>query len=315
MDSATLLDLVVAGEIVLDDTLNTFNVRHRGVDRWHAAFKVVRTFRDRRKQAIAKGLAIVPGYEGEKAKELYQAMYDCWDVTSGLYRLDESNDPILVRDRLRRLLSGPVERTGSGSAPGRDILFELTIFSELKGADMDVHLMDPNPDIQALVGGRVYHIECKRISGYSYRAFTDNLHAASKQVMSHLPDGHKGVLAVSLTDYITHGTLLVKGETEADIDDAIQKIEEGFLKSHQAACRDPNVVHPGVAGMLFYTSYLAILDGETVPYNYVKPLLVASSATSFLKMHHDFITDFSKMHNPVNGERDFKEGSDLYVFR
>lgn len=309
-----ILNLLIDSEVLLNRVLSMYNIHPRGLDRWHAAYRTIREYRDKRNAARDARLSIIPDYmDSQKRITLLQAMHDCWELGGSLHKIDTEN-PAIIKDKLRTLLTGPIGRTKDvGFAQGRDVLFELTLLSEFKASGLDAQLVDPNPDIRISVENRIYDVECKRLTGYTHQVFKRNLHNASKQITSNLPEAHRGVLAISVTDYITQGSGIIYGTTESDVDKTLNDLLEAFVREHESIWSNPSVVDPSIVGIIFHGSYIAGIETENIPYNITYPIIVVPSTSLPVQPVEEFIHDFRKIHNSANGGRNFTNDETLFI--
>ncbi len=118
--------------------------------------------------------------------------------------------------KLRIILNAPLLMSDetSNSNEGRNILFELKLFTRLKNANYNVNLCANHPDILLKVNDRKYAIECKRI--YKSKTLISNVKVAINQLQQYsLSQKNRfGIVAVSITRYFHSGDKYLSAESE-----------------------------------------------------------------------------------------------------
>ena len=122
----------------------------------------------------------------------------------------------LASRKLARVLQGPPLPTDedANTNEGRNVLFELTMASQLWGAGLAPELGEP--DIRCWLDRRAVYVECKRpFSRQGARqAYTD----ACGQLAAALPSapvGARGIVALSITRFVNPGDRVFVHEREA----------------------------------------------------------------------------------------------------
>lgn len=129
--------------------------------------------------------------------------------------IDKENLKIFI-SKLKLIFKGPLLMCDENSTNnlGRNILFELSLFSWLIKNGYKARLYYDHPDISFQVQVREYVIECKRI--YKPKTLIKNTKAAIHQLLEYSlnkpkPEGIKaryGIVAISLSRYIHKGDKL-----------------------------------------------------------------------------------------------------------
>ncbi len=122
----------------------------------------------------------------------------------------------LIRRKLARVLQCPPLLTdeSENTNEGRNVLFELTMASKLRGAGLAPELGEP--DIRCWLNRRAVYVECKR--PFSRRgarqAYTGVLGQFAAALRS-APVGARGIVALSITGFVIPGDRVFVHEKEA----------------------------------------------------------------------------------------------------
>lgn len=287
-------DLILAMESRLNALLKEHGIKDRNGNDWmHKAYQTVKDF-----QAHPENY--------EQPNQHHIAMYallDCWEIGMGLRGArNESYDCII--EKLESLFKSTTNRNDSsnGKSRGRDTLFELTMLGDLKRASIQAQLGVANPDILVHTKKRDYFLECKRLSASSPAALQRNLHNASKQLRAHLTGDTRGVMCISVGEYITQGQSHLKAADDAHANKLMTDILEDFVKNDVHIWRNNNVMDECVAGTIIHTSILIEQDNLPAPVQFAFTLLGdALIYNTSGQRFSDFYDDFSTLSTSDNG--------------
>jgi hypothetical protein len=182
----------------LDDWLGSLGISVKK-DRWHEAVSMVRQAKEQRQQ-VERGIPFCP------IPNYVPALFEALEVLN-VFRAFSGDSSLMLREKLLRALSGPSspahEKPDNSAA--RNAMFELMLAADWKNLGADVKLGEP--DIEIVVGGAIFRVECKR--PFSARSVRRNIEDAAGQLSKALEvSGHAGsfgLVAVSLSRFFNLG--------------------------------------------------------------------------------------------------------------
>jgi hypothetical protein len=173
---------------------------------------------------------------GEDLFPLLEA-FEVFEILSAF----EEQSSVQLGATVKRALSGPLQpiKETDASRDGRNTWFELALAAEwkLRGASVEI----AEPDLRLYVERQVFFVACKRPARIS------SVHANIRDAIGQLnealtgaPDGHYGVIAISMSKCLNAGDKFWSGSLQA-LGDRLQGDVAAFEKSWKAANSNPRI--------------------------------------------------------------------------
>ena len=155
------------------------------------------------------------------------------DILNSLQKIDEKNVEVFLK-KLKIVFAAPLLLKDESlvSNEGKNIRFELRLFSRFMERDYDVHLSLDHPDISVDVGKNRYYIECKRI--FMKERLLDNAKDAIDQLVKYsLDKSGYGIVALSVTRYFHSGDKRLEAITEEAAKKRIEYEMDNLLREYK----------------------------------------------------------------------------------
>jgi hypothetical protein len=240
----------------LDLWLSKMGVPARSSDRIHQLIKLLNEIKP-------PGSGTAMRITREQQRQYMYALAELVEFREIFLALKEE-DPKVLGPKLIHCLSGsldPADETVRNNV-ARNTIFELSLASEWRTAGVNVQIADP--DLQLMVGGQKFLIECKRPFDWHgiVRCLKDGKRQTSKSGARAEAGAPKGVIAISLTKIVARGERIFWADSMADKAKLGEIIEQELAANRWRWWNDVHFDN-SVAGVLFHLSMPAdVGNGE-----------------------------------------------------
>lgn len=239
-----------------------------GYGRSHRFAKAYSIFREKNDDITKNGVTNFSGND-------IMLLIDLCEMNSIIKWLHEVPRDVL-NEKWDRLIRGSSERwkDSHSSSVGRNIQFEMVLFSDFRSSGINCSLMnntEDNPDILINHEGKHLNIQCKRILGNNENAVQRNIYKASHQLrINHKKNNNLGAIALSIERIYSKGNSFVSSCDRQNALSFIKMTHDDFNKKYRRFwCSKKVLQTENIPIIILYTSQVAKLSNDSLKYSHV----------------------------------------------
>jgi hypothetical protein len=248
MESKRTTDQLLVRRAELNSLLNAHGIPYNENDRVHQTYKQLEKYLDR--------MAADP--EASPTGPDMLMLLDVAELEVAILSLKQL-PPDIFALKWGRLKSGTTDRTAetANNSEARNTQFELMLHSELTRSGAKAFIREPNPDIELVLSGRIYSIQCKRVFSGNSKSVESAMRKACTQLEGERKTNpHRlGIVALQIDRTFTEGSKLLPADNHDDGSSSILVAHNHFMQDNDRFFRDADILKsPRVAGLLLYSS-------------------------------------------------------------
>lgn len=196
----------------------------------------------------------------------YYSQYYVLEICNIVNAIEGSQqDEKILKEKLIDLAKGTylLSEETSNNTKARDTTFELSLFSFFFSKNINVKLVDPNPDLQLQTNNFTYNIECKRPN--SFKSLEKHIRSAVKQLKKTNNMNSVPTIALSLEQALLGDDLILDSSTQVSALTFLDTTLYGFLNNNLPMIRKVCGDEPCL--ILYYLSCLSGLKDDFIMAN------------------------------------------------
>lgn len=299
-----LIDLQIKFNLVLKE----LDVKTSDRNRFDTAFSLLQDLENARATGKIDSLA------GTRLGHMRFALRDIGDIQRILHGISlYTGDTSLLAKKLSKMLGGshsPTTETHNNSEP-RNVQFELVLLSDLLISGLKAYLREPNPDIEVIVVGRVYSIECKRVFSDSDHSVQDNVGSALKQLLKIIGDDQRkrGIVALAIERRLNGGDKILVAQNENVARQRLDYEIQQFIFKYVHRWSGKAIKTPRQVGVLIFAGISGSLNDEEIMINATQLGATNTSPIEKLGYARSLFDDFKKdIAEPLKARADQTRG-------